>query len=57
MGCYKGKFFGIECKAGKNKPTPLQELNLRQISDAYGLAYVVNETNMNDIEQLLGAKL
>ena len=57
VGCYKGRFFGIECKAGKNKPTPLQELNLRQISDAYGLAYVVNENNMNDIEQLLGAKL
>ena len=24
VGCYKGQFFGIECKAGKNKPTALQ---------------------------------
>ena len=28
VGCYGSKFFGIECKAGKNKPTPLQEKNL-----------------------------
>ena len=25
IGCYQGMFFGIECKAGSNKPTPLQE--------------------------------
>lgn len=54
VGCYRGKFFGIECKAGKNKPTALQEMNLRQIGEAYGIAYVVNEDNMNDIEQILG---
>ena len=29
--CYKGLFIGIECKAGKNKPTPLQEKNLDEI--------------------------
>ncbi len=54
VGCYNGKFFGIECKAGKNTPTALQQMNLDQINAAYGLAYVVNETNMNDIEKLLG---
>jgi hypothetical protein len=30
-------------------------MNLDQINEACGLAYVVNETNMNDIEKLLGA--
>src|SRR5210317_1422718 len=25
------RFFGIECKAGKNKPTPLQQKNLDDI--------------------------
>ena len=27
VGCYKGKFFGFECKSGKNKPTALQHKN------------------------------
>ena len=52
IGCWKGMFFGIECKAGKNKPTALQEKNLRDISDACGLALVVNEENMKDVTQL-----
>ena len=37
VGCYDGKFFGIECKAGKNKPTPLQEKNLKEIRTAGGI--------------------
>ena len=49
VGCYEGLFFGIECKAGKNKPTPLQEKNLEQIRAAGGLNMVVNENNMNNI--------
>ena len=54
VGCYKGKFFGIECKAGKNTPTALQEKNLSDIALAGGVAAVVNELNMKDIEELLG---
>lgn len=49
VGCYNGMFFGIECKAGKNKPTPLQEKNLAQIRAAGGLDMVVNEINMNTV--------
>ena len=52
-GGYKGKFFGIECKAGKNKPTPLQEKNLRDIKKMGGIAVVVNEENMNSVGSLL----
>jgi Holliday junction resolvase len=52
--CYKGRFIGIECKAGKNKPTKLQELNLRQIADAGGIALVINEENVNDVTHILG---
>lgn len=48
VGCYKGKFFGIECKAGKNKPTPLQEKNLREIDKNDGIAIVINEDNIED---------
>lgn len=48
VGCCAGKFFGIECKAGKNKPTRLQEQQLRQISAAGGIALVINEDNIRD---------
>ena len=53
VGCFQGKFFGIECKAGSNKPTPLQRKNLLDIELAGGIAVVVNEKNMNDIENIL----
>lgn len=46
VGCYKGRFFALECKAGKNRPTPLQELNLSQIRNAGGAALVVDEHNV-----------
>ena len=48
VGCYQGRFFGIECKAGKNKPTPLQEKNLKQIAEAGGVSLVINEDNIED---------
>ena len=53
VGCHNGIFFGIECKAGRNKPTPLQLKNLKDIETAGGIALVVNEENMRDIAQLL----
>jgi Holliday junction resolvase len=53
IGCYEGKFFGIECKAGKNKPTPLQEKNLADIKAAGGIALVVNEDNIEDVRYAL----
>lgn len=46
VGCYEGRFFGIECKAGSNKPTALQDKNLNDIASQRGLALVVNEENM-----------
>jgi len=53
VGCYRGMFFGIECKAGKNTPTALQEKNLRDINTAGGFQIVVNEDNMKDIAEIL----
>lgn len=47
--CYKGRFIGIECKAGKNKPTALQEKNLREIEDAGGSSLVIDEENVVDV--------
>jgi Holliday junction resolvase len=53
IGTHHGRFFGIECKAGKNKPTALQLKNLAEISRAGGIALVINEDNMHDTEKLL----
>lgn len=49
VGCFKGKFFAIECKAGKNKPTPLQEKNINDIRKQCGAAIVVNEENVDGV--------
>jgi len=53
VGCYKGRFFAIECKAGKGKTTALQEKNLNNIMTAGGTAMVINEDNMEDVNELL----
>lgn len=49
VGCYKGIFFGIECKSGSNKPTPLQDKNLTDIRKQKGIAIVINEKNVDNI--------
>jgi hypothetical protein len=53
LACLHGRFIGIEAKAGKNKPTDLQTLNLKRIDDADGLALVINETNLTELEAIL----
>jgi Holliday junction resolvase len=54
VGCYNGKFFGIECKAGKNKPTALQLKQLDAIKATGGVALVINEDNIADVRYVLG---
>ena len=48
--CLHGRFVGIECKAGKNTTTPLQEKNLRQIEKSGGVALVFNDENVDVCE-------
>ena len=52
IACHDGRFIGIECKAGSNKPTPLQQKNLDDIQAAGGVALVVSEDNINTVEEL-----
>ena len=52
VGCYKGIFFGIECKAGGNKPTALQEKNLTDIRMQRGIAVVINEKNISSVQTI-----
>lgn len=51
--CYRGKFIGIECKANGNKPTALQLKHLKDIQDCGGLALIVDETNINQLHEVL----
>ena len=53
IACYRGKFIGIECKANGNKPTALQLKHMDQIIEAGGFAYVIDETNVNELTQIL----
>ena len=47
--CYRGKFIGIECKAGRGKVTALQQDNLNRIADNGGSALVINESNIDSL--------
>jgi hypothetical protein len=53
IGCYKGRFFAIECKAGNNRPTALQEKNLNTIAGAGGYSEVINEENIEATTAML----
>jgi Holliday junction resolvase len=53
IGCYRGVFFAIECKAGDNKTTALQEMQLQKIRDAGGIALIINEENIEHVQTAL----
>ena len=53
IGCYRGMFVAFECKAGKGKTTALQEREIAAIRTAKGLAFVINEENVDNIKELL----
>lgn len=48
--CFQGHFIGIECKAGNNKPTALQQNEMRKIELNEGSVCVINEDNVADLE-------
>lgn len=56
IACYKGKFFGIECKANGNKPTALQQKHLRDISVQGGVSLLIDETNIDMLEYYVTGK-
>ena len=51
--CYRGLFVAIECKAGNGKTTALQEREINAIRTAKGLAFVINEENVDQLKELL----
>lgn len=53
--CHKGRFIGIEAKAGKGKTTALQDRELAAIVAAGGTSLVVNEDNIDELKDALNA--
>lgn len=53
VGCWKGKYFAIECKAGNNTPTDLQKREMERIFDAGGIVMLINEDNLDEVERNL----
>ena len=53
VGCYYGRFFAFECKAGKNTVTALQQKNIDQIKATNGIVEVINEDNQDQIRNIL----
>lgn len=51
--CVNGRFVAIECKAGDNTPTALQERNIEAIKNNGGIALVVNEKNIDVVERVI----
>jgi len=51
--CVNGRFLAIECKAGENKPTALQEKEMADIRKQGGIAIVVNEDNLTMLGSIL----
>lgn len=49
--CFKGKFLGVEFKAGYNKPTALQEREIMAIHKAGGSAMVVRDDTLELLDQ------
>ena len=51
--CYQGRFIGVECKAGANTTTNLQNKELADIKAAGGISLVINETNLPELQSVL----
>lgn len=51
--CHRGKFLGVECKAGFNKPTALQEQEMVKIEQAGGASMVVREDTLELLDRWL----
>lgn len=51
--CWRGKFLAVECKAGKNTTTALQDREIAAIRSAGGIALIINENNLDELKALI----
>lgn len=59
LGVINARFIALELKVGKNKPSLMQEMKLKQIEEAGGYAKVVYPENFDEVlsELLIISKL
>ncbi len=53
VACVRGRFIAIECKAGKNEPTALQQREIKSIQIAGGIAMVIRESNVYLVDTII----
>jgi hypothetical protein len=54
VGCYFGRFFGIETKVPGSRPTPRQLLTISQMREAGGAVFVIDgEPGLKELEAWL----
>jgi Holliday junction resolvase len=51
VGCYKGKFFAIEVKIGKNKLSEYQDKFQKAVQNSHGIAFTAY--GLDDVKRLL----
>lgn len=51
--CVNGRFVAFEIKAGTNKPTALQEREIRHIQETKGIAAVIRENNIDLVTTIM----
>lgn len=49
--CYQGHFLAIETKAGNKQATAIQAREIDRIKTAEGIAWVINETNVENLKK------
>ena len=49
--CYQGHFLAIETKAGNKQATAIQAREIDRIKTAEGIAWVINETNLENLKE------
>ena len=53
IGCYQGFFVAVEYKANGGKPTALQLKNMDDIRKSGGIALLIDEENVHQLEELI----
>lgn len=57
IACCRGRFIGIETKAGRGRQTGIQKFMAECIMQAGGMTLVVNENNLDELRSLLAELL
>lgn len=57
IGCYQGCFVAVEYKANGGKPTALQLKNMDDIRKSGGVALLIDEENVHQLEELINNEI